>query len=99
MAYEKDQHPTAKMARIISLTIMGVTTLIVLIVYGLMFDSMSETLLVQISFIWVSAIAFGAGGLLLAHKGIGPALGIGLVIALGAFLALQTFYITIWPSL
>ena len=99
MAYEKDQHPTAKLARIISLSLMAITTLIVVTIYGVMFNSMSEDLLVQVSFLWVTAMAFGAGGLLLAHKGIGPSFGIAAVIALGAFLALQTFYVTIWPSL
>jgi hypothetical protein len=78
---------------------MSVATLLALALYGVMFESMSEDALVQISFFWICAIAFGAGGLILAHKGIGPALGIGAVIAFAFFLALQTFYVVVWPSL
>jgi hypothetical protein len=99
MAYEKDQNPTAQLARKICLITMGAATLLVLLLYGVMFESMSETFLVQVSFLWVCAIAFGGGGLLLAHKGLGPALGIGAVIAFAFFLALQTFYALVWPLL
>lgn len=99
MAIEKDQHPTAKLARIICIAIMVITTIAVLALYGLLFNQMSETELVQLSFLWISLMGLGLGGLLLAHKGVGPALGIGLVIALAFLLALVTFYVTIWPSL
>ncbi len=99
MAYEKDQHPSAKVARIISLSTMGIVTLTVLVLYGLYFDNFSETELVQLSFLWISLMGFGLGGLLLAHKGVGASVGIGLVIALAFFLALQTFYVVLWPSL
>lgn len=99
MALEKDQNPTAKIARIICYVTMATVTLGVLLLYGIYFDDLSETELVQVSFLWVSLMGFGIGGLLLAHKGVGAAIGIGLVIALAFFLALQTFFLTIWPSL
>lgn len=99
MAIEKDQHPTARAARIICILTMAVATLAVFALYGLLFDHLSETELVQVSFIWVSLIGFGVGGLILAHKGLGASIGIGLVVAFAFFLALQTFFWTIWPSL
>lgn len=99
MSYEKDQHPTAKIARILCWAIIAIATLGALVLYGTMFDHMSEDDLVQISFLWICAIGFGAGGLLLAHRGLLAALGIGAVIALGFFLALETFYQMVWPSL
>jgi hypothetical protein len=99
MALEKDQHPTAKLARIICIIVMATVTLAVLMLYGLFFNDFSETDLVQLSFIWVSLMGFGVGGLILAHKGVGYSVGIGLVIALAFFLGLQTFFVLIWPSL
>jgi undecaprenyl pyrophosphate phosphatase UppP len=99
VAYEKDQHPTARLARLLSIWTMIAVTLVVLVIYGAYFDDFSETELVQLSFIWISLIGWGIGGLLLAYKGIGPSIGIGLVVALAFFLALQTFYVLIWPSL
>jgi hypothetical protein len=92
-------NPTAKLARIVCFSIMGFVTLLVLALYGVFFDKMSETELVQISFFWISLMGFGLGGLILAHKGIGWSMAVGAVIALAFFLALQTFYMTIWPSL
>lgn len=99
MLAEKDQHPTAKVARIICYITMATVTIGVLLLYGIYFDDLSETELVQISFLWVSLMGFGVGGLLLAYKGVGAAIGIGLVIALAFFLALQTFYWTLWSAL
>jgi uncharacterized membrane protein len=99
MAYEKDQHPTAKLARIICIVVMLSVTMVVGLLYGFMFDNFSETELVQLSFLWVSMMGFGVGGLLLSHKGVGPAVGIGLVIALAFLLALITFYMVLWPAL
>jgi FtsH-binding integral membrane protein len=99
MFSEKDQNPTAKIARIICYIVMATVTIGVLLLYGIYFDDLSETELVQISFVWVSLMGFGIGGLLLAYKGVGAAMGIGLVIAMAFFLALQTFYSVVWPSL
>jgi hypothetical protein len=99
MLSEKDQHPTAKIARIICYITMATVTLGVSLLYGIYFDDLSEIQLVEISFVWVSLMGFSLGGLLLAHKGVGAAVGIGLVIALAFFLALQTFYWTFWTSL
>lgn len=96
MAYEKDQHPTARLARMICIGTMAIVTVLVLILYGLFFDNFSEKKLVLLSFLWISLLGFGLGGLLLAHKGVGASVGIGLVIALAFFLALQTFYLTLW---
>ncbi len=78
---------------------MGSVTVIVLLIYLLFFDNFSETELVQLSFPWISLMGFGLGGLILAHKGVGPSIGVGLVIALAFFLALETFYLTLWSSL
>ena len=78
---------------------MAVATAMSLLLYGFLFDRMRETELVSISFLWIGAIAFGAGGLLLAHKGVGPSIGIGMVIAFAVELGLQTFYWLVWPSL
>jgi hypothetical protein len=99
MALEKDQHPTARLARIVSIGTMVFVTLVVFLLYGVFFDRMSETDLVQISFIWVSLVGFGIGGLIVAHKGVGFAIGIGLAVAFAFFLALEAFFITVWPSL
>lgn len=97
--YEKDQHPSAKIARMISIWTMAIVTLAVAALYGFFFDNFSETELMQLSFLWISLMGFGVGGLILAHKGVGASVGIGLVIALAFFLGLQTFFWLIWPSL
>jgi hypothetical protein len=99
MKLEKDQHPTARLARIVSIGAMVFVSTVVFLLYGVFFNSMSETDLVQISFIWVSMIGFGIGGLVVAHKGLGFSVGVGLAVAFAFFLALEAFYITLWSSL
>jgi hypothetical protein len=90
---------SARLARVVCISLMIGSTIAALILYGLLFDSLSEDDLVQISFVWVGLIAFGIGGLILARKGLGWAIAIGLVFALAAYLALQTFYLTVWQNL
>ncbi|MFN8394162.1 MAG: hypothetical protein U0176_05745 [Bacteroidia bacterium] len=92
-------HPTAKLAKTISILTMVVTTALVLLLYGIYFDSFSESALVTLSFVWVNLFGFGLGGLIVSRRGIGWSVGIGFVAALALDLALFTFFLVLWPML
>jgi hypothetical protein len=99
MAYEKDQHPSAPIARMICLAAMILATLSVIAIYFIFEQHLRETALVRLSFVWLSTMAFGGSGILLAHKGLHYSLGFGFVISLATIAVLELFYQTIWPSL
>lgn len=92
-------HPTAKLAKTISILTMVITTVLVLLLYGIFFESFSENDLITLSFIWMNLFGFGLGGWIVSRRGIGWSVGIGLVAALTLDLALFTFFIVLWPSL
>lgn len=92
-------HPTAKLARTICLLTMGIATALVVLLYGIFFESFSEDDLIVLSFVWMNLIGFGLGGLIVSRRGVGWSVGIGLVAALTLDLALFTFFVLFWASL
>ncbi len=65
------------------------------LIYGIFFNRMSETSMVQLSYVWAPALVFGAVGMKTGGKSVRtPAL-----FALGTVAALFLFFELIFPSL
>lgn len=69
-----------------------------LILYPIGFDRFSETLLVQLSPLWIGPAAFGIVGLTLGKNAKRPYL-VAVVGALVVLFLLAVFFVVIWPSL
>jgi serine/threonine protein kinase len=70
------------------------------VLYGLLFNELSETELVELSPLWIAPIAFGITGsaTLRARRGLAR-LGLAAAGMVFAFLVLAVFFTLIWPSL
>ena len=64
--------------------------------YGIFFDSMSETTMVNISFGWVFFLVTGGMGMLLKSSPNRHV--IAFVTGIGAVMALVAFFVVVWPS-
>ncbi|MCB9232760.1 MAG: hypothetical protein H6581_13905 [Bacteroidia bacterium] len=96
---EFSQHtPRPWMRRIFMITML-IGTGLVLFLYGMYFNSFSETELVNLSFVWIGCLAFGFSGLEMEKRG----KKLVLLKAFGwAFLAiflLTFFFAAFWSSL
>lgn len=82
--------------RLFLLSIIG-STLICGAVYGLYFDDLSETSMVQLSYLWVFFLTMGIAGLSMKnHKRQIP---IAILVGIIFTLLLILFYVEIWPML
>jgi serine/threonine protein kinase len=70
------------------------------VVYGLFFDSLSETELMEIAPVWIAAVAFGlVGSKSRRTRGTWSRLGVAAGGAVAALAGLAGFFTAIWPSL
>jgi hypothetical protein len=70
------------------------------VIYGLFFDALSETELVEIAPTWIAAIAFGfVGSRSRRTRSAWSRLGLGVAGAAAALAGLAFFFAAIWPSL
>jgi serine/threonine protein kinase len=81
-------------------TAMGVGLLGAGLIYGLFFNALSETELVELSPLWIAPIAFGLTGRATGRtRGVLARLGLAAAGMVFAFLGLAVFFTLIWPSL
>jgi serine/threonine protein kinase len=81
-------------------TAMGAGLLGAGVLYGLLFNELSETELVELSPLWIAPVAFGlAGRATLRTRGVWARLGLAATGMVFAFLGLAVFFTLVWPSL
>jgi serine/threonine protein kinase len=81
-------------------TAMGTGLLGAGLIYGLFFNELSETELVEMSPLWIAPVVFGlAGRATLRTRGVLARLGLAAGGMVFAFLGLAVFFTLIWPSL
>lgn len=78
---------------------MLVGTGLVLFLYGMHFNDYSETELVNLSFVWITCLAFGFSGLEMEKKRKKYVLLKAIGFAFLALLLLYMFFATMWSSL
>jgi hypothetical protein len=70
------------------------------VIYGLFFNALSETELMEISPLWIAPVAFGlTGRATLRTRSLWARLGLAATGMLFAFLGLAVFFTLVWPSL
>ena len=81
-------------------TAMGTGLLGAGVLYGLFFNALTESELVEMSPLWIAPLAFGlAGRATLRTRGAWARLGLATTAMVFAFLGLAVFFTLVWPSL
>jgi len=78
-------------------TVLFLAIIFVAYMYGINFNSMSETELVNLSLIWVPCVVFGVSGLLTVKKA--KPLIHAIMYTIGSIFLLAFFFMEIWPLL
>ncbi len=77
----------------------GIAALAAILIYFVFFNSLSETMLVQLSFLWIAPVIFsGVGFIAIGEKAENPYKP-ALIAGAGSLLMLQMFYSAFWSAL
>lgn len=77
----------------------GIAALAAILIYSVFFNSLSETMLVQLSFLWIAPVIFSVVGFIsIGEKSENPYKP-ALIAGAGSLIALQMFYSAFWSSL
>ncbi|PKP22199.1 MAG: hypothetical protein CVU05_04870 [Bacteroidetes bacterium HGW-Bacteroidetes-21] len=77
----------------------GIVIILIIAIYGVLFDSLSETEMIKLSYLWIGPLFFSIIGLIAAYNGAKKPMLIGLI---GLFLApvlLFLFFGIFWSML
>gem|GEM_PF-3966101 len=72
---------------------------VVAVIYGLLFDSMSETNMIQLSYLWSGPMLFSILGLIAAYSGSRKPFLVGLIGMFSAPVLLFLFFQVFWQML